>query len=174
VHEHIRGLDADTDDPREQPDRRVIACSGCCSSLVRRAASISRIWSMTKRRRAISRRSSARVFGGSATPSAVRRRSRHSGALRKCGLKPRMPRPGQSTLHPVDDADALVDQVLALAVRPLGIFLFKGWDHRRAAMTLLTTQPAEEGARFNSPVSSRTVFARRCSRDTATLVGWIT
>ena len=29
-------------------------------------------------------------------------------------------------------------------------------------------------ARINNPASSRSVFARRCSRDTGMLVGWIT
>jgi hypothetical protein len=37
----------------------------------------------------------------------------------------------------------------------------------------LAAQPARK-ARFNSAVSSRSVFARRCSRETAMLFGWIT
>ncbi len=114
---------------------------------------VSRIWSMTKRRRAISRRSSASVFGGSATPSAVRSPSRRSGAPRLRGGRPAQVRfeaanaeAGQGALHPVDDAGALADQVLALPVGPLGVFLFKRWDHRHAAVPRLTAQPTQEGA----------------------------
>ena len=68
---------------------------------------------------------------------------------------------------------ALADQVLALRFGPLGVFLFK-----RGTIAMLQwrdspcSQPRK--ARFKSSVSSRSVFARRCSRDTATLVGWMT
>ena len=50
---------------------RTIACipySGPCAILSRRACSIFVIWSMMKRRRAMSRRSSANVFGGNCIP----------------------------------------------------------------------------------------------------------
>ena len=57
----------------------------------RRAASISLIWPTTKPSRAMSRCSSAKVFGGSGMPSGVCSVARRSGALRKVGLKSRMP-----------------------------------------------------------------------------------
>ena len=71
--------------------------SGACSSLCARASSTSLIWSMTNRRRAMSRRSSSSVLGGSGTPSGVRSAARRSGALRKVGLKVRTPK---RTKHP--------------------------------------------------------------------------
>jgi hypothetical protein len=101
---------------------------------------------MTKRSRAISRRSSASVFGGSGTPSAVRRLSRRSAALRRVGLKPLKAEAGQGALHSIDDAGALADQVLALTVGPLGIFLFRRRDLCHAAVTPLAAQPAKKGA----------------------------
>ena len=55
-------------------------------------ASISLIWLMTKRRRAMSRRISARVFGGNCEPSGLINALRRSEALRKVGLKLRMPK----------------------------------------------------------------------------------
>jgi hypothetical protein len=55
-----------------------------------------------------------------------------------------MPRAGQGALHPIDDAGALAHQILALTVRPLGIFLFGCWDHRHAAVTPLAPQPAKK------------------------------
>jgi hypothetical protein len=46
----------------------------------------------------MSRRSSASVFGGRVTPSGVRSVSRRPGALRKVGLKLRMPRRARQPL----------------------------------------------------------------------------
>jgi hypothetical protein len=93
TNQHVGCLDADADDPRQQPDHRV---AGQFRVLLEpdqaRRLDLPDLWSMTKRRRAIARRSSASVFGGSGTPSAVRSLSRRSAALRKVGLKPRMPR----------------------------------------------------------------------------------
>jgi hypothetical protein len=108
---------------------------------------------MTKRSRAISRRSSASVFGGSGTPSAVRRLSRRSAAPRLREGKPAQGRfeipkakASQGALHSIDDAGALADQVLALTVGPLGIFLFRRRDLCHAAVTPLAAQPAKKGA----------------------------
>ena len=94
----------------------------------------------------MSRRSSASVFGGSGMPSGVRSVARRSAALRRVGLKSRMPRRARVRLHPVDDARALADQALALAVRPLGILLCERRDRRHAAMAPFAAQPAEERA----------------------------
>src|SRR6478672_9124863 len=57
-----------------------------------RAASISLICSLTRRRRAMSRRISARVLGGKGAPSGVRTISNRSDAWRNVGLKLRTPR----------------------------------------------------------------------------------
>jgi hypothetical protein len=77
-----------------QASRRTMAwgpVSGCGSNRFRRASSISRIWLTTKPSRAMSRCSSAKVFGGSGMPSGVCRVARRSAALRRVGLKLRMP-----------------------------------------------------------------------------------
>src|SRR5437868_13297752 len=74
--------------------RRTIAWDSvpcCCSNRFWRASSISLIWLTTKLNRAISRCSSAKVFGGSGMPSGVCTVARRSAALRRVGLKLRMP-----------------------------------------------------------------------------------
>jgi hypothetical protein len=65
--------------------------SGCSSNRCRRASSICLIWPITKPSRAMSRSSSAETFGGSGEPSGVDRAARCSAALRRVGLKFRMP-----------------------------------------------------------------------------------
>ena len=57
----------------------------------RRASSICLIWSLTSRRRSMSRCSSASVLGGIGSPSGVRKSSRRPAAFFSLGLKPRMP-----------------------------------------------------------------------------------
>ena len=57
-----------------------------------------------------------------------------------------MPRRARRALHPVDDAGALADQVLALAVGPLGIFLLEARDRCHAAVVPFAAQPAEKSA----------------------------
>jgi hypothetical protein len=53
--------------------------------------SIAAICSRTSASLVMSRRSSSRIFGGSPVPSGVHNAAKRCGALRKCGLKPRMP-----------------------------------------------------------------------------------
>jgi hypothetical protein len=50
------------------------------------------ICSRSNASRAMSRRNSSMMFAGTAVPSAVSRPARRSGALRRCGLNPRIPR----------------------------------------------------------------------------------
>jgi hypothetical protein len=74
---------------------RTIACgpfSEVIASSPDRLCSIARICSRTTCSRARWRRSSARVFSSKGTPSAVRRPSRCSSALRSVGRKVRMPK----------------------------------------------------------------------------------
>src|SRR4051812_669970 len=137
--------------PRMRASKRTmvwVPFSGCCSSWSRRAASISRIWSRTKRKRAMSRRSSARVLGGRGAPSGSRRVLRRSGAWRSLaqgGLEAPNAEPSQSALDPIDQAGALTNQALALTGWTLGIFLFERRDLGHAAVAALAAQPAQEG-----------------------------
>src|SRR5437016_1194857 len=62
------------------------------SSRSARVFSIELICSRTNASRAMSRRNSSMMFAGRPVPSAVRRPVRRSGALRRCGLNPRIPR----------------------------------------------------------------------------------
>jgi hypothetical protein len=71
----------------------------------------------------MSRRSSAKVFGGNETPSGVQSAFSRSVALR---------------LHPIDDARAFAYQIFAFAGRTLGIFLLKARNRRHAAMIRFT------------------------------------
>src|SRR6516225_9720543 len=81
--------------------------------------------------------------------------------------------PGQGALHAVHKSRAFLDQALALPIGPLGVLFGKRRNARHAAMAPFATQPPQETA-LQQFGSSRSVFARRCSRDTATLEGWIT
>src|SRR3954452_10685147 len=94
----------------------------------------------------MSRCSSAKVFGGSGTPSGVCTVARRSAALRRVGLKLRMPSRGQARLYPVHNARAFPDQAVALAVGPLGVLFGYRGHARHAAMAPFSTQPPQEPA----------------------------
>src|SRR6266566_6118103 len=100
------------------------------------------------------------------TPSRIRRLAQ--GWFETANAQPR-----EGALHAVDDARALCDQALALAIGPLGILFGNRRYAHHAAMAPFPTQPPRN-PRLSNSVSSRSVLARRCSRDTATLEGWIT
>jgi hypothetical protein len=121
----------------------------------------------------MSRSSSAETFGGSGEPSGVYRAARCSAALPRVGLKWRMPNRARAPLDAVHKPRAFPDQALALPIGPLGILFGNRRYADHAAMAPFPTQPPQE-PRLSNSVSSRSVFARRCSRDTATLEGWIT
>ena len=139
----------------------------------RRAASISRIWSTISCSRAISRRSSASVFGGSGILRGAQS-LQPSAAWRKVRLEAADAEPRQGALDAVDNAGALADQTFSLAARPLGVFFLQGRDQRSCWQWSRSPRSQPRKARFNSAVSSRSVLARRCSRETAMLLGWIT
>jgi hypothetical protein len=52
----------------------------------------------------------------------------------------------EDRLDLVHDARLLGDEIVSLAVRPFGIFLFDRRDRDHVAVTLLAAQPAEQGA----------------------------
>ena len=79
MHEHVRCFDSNADDPRQQFDHRMRSDPETCKRCDR-VASISLICSLTRRRRAMSRRISARVLGGKGAPSGVRTMSSRSDA----------------------------------------------------------------------------------------------
>src|SRR6516165_7996003 len=54
--------------------------------------------------------------------------------------------PCERALNSVANARALADEVLALAARPLGVFLLQAQDRRHAAVFPLAAQPAEKGS----------------------------
>src|SRR5215831_13828795 len=81
--------------------------------------------------------------------------------------------PGQAALHAVDKPRAFLDQALALPIGPLGVLFGNRRHARHAAMAPFATQPPQEPALQQLGVEP-IGLARRCSRDTATLEGWIT
>src|ERR1700756_2412337 len=90
MNQHISGFDTNTDNSGQPnhgvgPGLRVLLQSFLTSYLDLL------IWLITKPSRAISRCSSAKVFGGSGMPSGVCTVARRSAALRRGGLKLRMP-----------------------------------------------------------------------------------
>src|SRR5215469_12630739 len=81
--------------------------------------------------------------------------------------------PGQRALHAVDKPRAFLDQALALPIGPPGVLFGKRRHAYHAAMAPFPPQPPQKPAlkQFGvQPIG----LARRCSRDTATLEGWIT
>src|SRR6516164_7582306 len=70
LYQHIGRLDANPDDPDEQADHRIASFSGCLLQSFK-AGPFTLICCLTKLRRTMSRRSSARVFGGRAASSGV-------------------------------------------------------------------------------------------------------
>src|SRR6202048_2388700 len=111
-----------------------------------RASSISLIWLTIKPRRAISRCSSAKTFGGSGMPSGVCTVARRSAAPRLRGGRPAQgwfetanAQPGEGSLHAVDDARALCDQAFALAIGPLGLVFGNRRNAHYAAMAPFRT-----------------------------------
>src|ERR1700736_6205497 len=97
------------------------------------------------------RRSSAKRFGGSGMASGGCSVARRSAAPRLRGVRPARgwfetanAQPGEGTLHAVDDARALCDQALALAIGPLGILFGNRRCAHHAAMAPFPTQPPQE------------------------------
>src|SRR6516165_2893383 len=135
--------------PTTRASSRTMACgpvSGCCSNRFRRASSISLIWLTTKPSRARSRCSSAEVFGGSGMPSGVRTVARRSAALRRVGLKLRMPSRAKVDFIRFTIRVRSPHQAVALAVRPLGVLFGNRWHARHGAVTPFATQPSQEPA----------------------------
>ena len=66
---------------------------------------------------------------------------------------------------------AFPHQAFALAVGPLGV-LFGNRRHARHAAIPSSPRSHPRNPRLGNSVSSRSVFAGRCSRETATLEGW--
>src|SRR5438270_7578240 len=127
--------------------------SGCCSNRFWRASSISLIWPTTKLSRAISRCSSAKVFGGSGMPSGVCTVTRRSaaprlreGRLAQGRFEVANAQPGQGGLYPVHNPRAFPHQAVALAVRPLGVLFGNRGHARHAAMAPFATKPPQEPA----------------------------
>src|SRR5260370_41551763 len=104
---------------------------------------------MTKRSRAMSRRSSRSVFGGRETPSGVTSVARRSGLAQR-RLEVSNTEAGQTALHPGYNARALTNDPLTLTVRALRILLRKRRNPCHVAVISFTTQPADEDA-FEQP-----------------------
>src|SRR5438034_10716411 len=102
--------------------------------------------------------------------------NRMKGTLARLGIRNFKPTPRKAaerlaTLH-TPEGSPLPPNVAAELQRDMGRLRFVG----TRAMLQRPRSPRGhlKKPRFNNSVSSRSVFARRCSRDTATLEGWIT
>src|ERR1700745_2979130 len=87
---------------------------------------------MTTPSRAMSRCSSATVFGG--------------GGIAQVCVEVANAQPGQGGLYPVHNPCAFPHQAVALAVWPLGVLFGNCWYARHAAMAPFSTQPPQEPA----------------------------
>ena len=133
---------------------RTIACVsswGACSNRCARASSTSLIWSMTKRNRAMSRRSSRSVFGGRGTPSVVSTVAWRCGALRN-SVRSFEYRTVSEIPHTVHDARALTIEALTLTVRALRMLLRERWNRCHVTVIWFATQPTDEDAFEQSSV----------------------
>jgi hypothetical protein len=162
--------------PITRASRRTMADGpvfGARSRRCRRAFSIAVICSRTTARRARSRRNSASVLVGRGTPSAARSVSSCCAARRSSGLKPRIP----------SRASVLFMRLMMRVRSPtrfsrsrLGRLASSSSSVGIAAMPQCLRSPRSQpsSARSSIAASSRSVFARLCSRGTGMLVGWMT
>ena len=106
-------------------------------------------------------------------PSGVRSVSSRSDALRSVGLKPRTPRRARVLFIRFT---MRVRSPTRLSRSRFGRLASSSSSVGIAAMVQWSRSPRSQPrkARLSSSVSSRSVLARRCSRDTATLDGWMT
>ena len=120
--------------------------------------------------RARSRPISARAFGGKGVPSGVRRAGSSFVARCRFGLNPRMP---SRARQPFIRLMIRVRSATRLSRSRCGRLLSSSSIVGIAAMLQCSRSPRSHprNARFSSSVSSRSVFARRCWRGTAMLVG---
>ena len=121
----------------------------------------------------MSRRISSSMFGGIGTSSGVRNASSRCGALRSSGLKPRMP---SRTSAAFIRLMIRVRSPTRLSRSRLGRLASSSSSVGIATIRQCPRSPRSQprNTRMSIAVSSRSVFARRCSRDTATLVEWTT
>ncbi len=121
----------------------------------------------------ISRRISSSMFGGIALSSGVRNASSRFGALRSPGLKPRMPSRASADFMRLT---IRARSPTRLSRSRLGRLASSSGSVGIATIPQCPRSPRSQprNTRISIAVSSRSVFARRCSRDTATLVEWMT
>src|ERR1700730_4054415 len=112
---------------------------------------MSLIWLTTKPSSAISRCSSAKVFGGSGMTSGGCAVASRSAAPRLRGGRPAQgwfevanAQSGQRGLYPVHNPRAFPHQAVALPVRPLGVLFGNRGQARHAAMAPFSTQPPQD------------------------------
>ena len=89
LDQHVRSLDTDPDHSGKHVDHRMASSPARSPKRSARVVSISLICCLTKQRRSRSRRNSANVFVGTATPSGVRKASTCLDAPARYGRKPR-------------------------------------------------------------------------------------
>ena len=159
--------------PRMPASSRTIACgrrSGAWFNRSRRARSIPAICSRITASRARSRRISSSVFGGIGKPSGVRSVSRRCSARRSSGLKPRMPSRARAAFMRLT---MRVRSPTRFSCSRLGRLASSSSIVGTATMPQCPRSPRSHPmkTRISMAVSSRSVLARLCSRETATLVG---
>ena len=148
------------------------ASGGACSKRARRACSIALICSRSKASRVRSRRISSSVFGGIGV-FLVRRNASSCGALRSSGLKPRTPSRARAAFmrlmmrvrSPTRVSRSRLGR-LASSSSIVGIATIPQWPR--------SPRNHPRNTRISMAVSSRSVLARLCSRETATLLEWMT
>jgi hypothetical protein len=123
MYQHVRRIDADAHDASEETNHCIAIFPEGLAPTVAHALPQPVIWPMTKRSRAISRRSSRSVFGGRGTPLRRLQRLETFRRFAQRRLEVANTEAYQTALHPVHNARALTDEPLALTARALGILL---------------------------------------------------
>src|SRR5215210_4404483 len=147
AHEHVRSLDADPDDPRDEANhRRRTFLRGSRRELAQAILlDFLDLLAHHAQPHHIAAQLRARVLGQRRSFRGAKTVEPFLGLAQR-RLKGADPEARQHCLHPVHEARTVTDELFVLAARPLGVFVLDRRNRRHAAVALLAPQPAEEGA----------------------------
>ena len=146
------GFDTNANHAGDQPDRRVGFFLGSLLRLSTRLFNLLDLIHDKAQSLHVSTKFEERVWRERNLFRRSRSVARRSGALRNVGLKFRIPKQCQTTLHPVHDARALTNEALTLTVRALRILLRQRWNRCHVTVIWFATQPTDEDAFEQSSV----------------------
>src|SRR3954464_10133817 len=147
AHEHVRSLDADPDDPRDEANhRRRTFLRGSRRELAQALLlDVLDLLAHHAQPHHIAAQLRARVLGQRRPFRGAKTVEPFLGLAQR-RLKGADPEARQHCLHPGREARPVADELFVLAARPFGVFVRDRRNRRHAAVALLAPQPAGEGA----------------------------